>query len=257
MKYSEEDFQAAKRDILDFLYGGVSSATRPKAALVCAQPGAGKTELVSHLFPHTAFINGDEYRRYFPHYRELFAKHGEMMAEETKEFSGRMTEELIDELSLRHVNLVIEGTLRTTEVPERTRQLLESRGYGVELDIFVVHPFISYLRTLKRYAEMEDAGTVPRKTPKEHHDYVAFHLIQNVDTLYQRKSFPNIRLFKEAGNDIREFYSLVEMGSINPADLIRVEFARKFTLEEIRQLETDYGRYAGKEWSRIKEKLLL
>ncbi len=255
MKYSEEDFQAAKRDILDFLYGNVSPAPRPEAALVCAQPGAGKTELVSHLFPHTAFINGDEYRRYFPNYRELFAKHGETMAEETKEFSGRMTEELIDELSARHVNLVIEGTLRTTEVPERTRQLLESRGYSVELDIFVVHPLISYLRTLKRYAEMEDAGTVPRKTPKEHHDYVALHLIQNVDTLYRRKSFSNIRLFKEEGNDIREFYSFIEMSSINPADLIRVEFARKFMQREICQLEADYGRYAGKEWNEIKADL--
>ncbi len=143
MKYEEEEFQAAKRDILDFLYGNVSAASNPKAALVCAQPGAGKTELVSHLFPHTAFINGDEYRRYFPNYRELFVKHGETMAEETREFSGRMTEELHDALSARHANLVIEGTLRTIEVPERTRQLLESRGYGVELDIFVVHPLIS------------------------------------------------------------------------------------------------------------------
>ncbi len=255
MKYEEEEFQAAKRDILDFLYGNVSAASNPKAALVCAQPGAGKTELVSHLFPHTAFINGDEYRRYFPNYRELFIKHGETMAEETREFSGRMTEELIDALSARHANLVIEGTLRTIEVPERTRQLLESRGYGVELDIFVVHPLISYLRTLKRYAEMEDAGTVPRKTPKEHHDYVAFHLVQNVDTLYRRKSFSDIRLFKEEGNDIREFYSFAEMSDINPADLIRVEFSRKFTQKEIQRLEMDYGQYAGKEWRELKANL--
>ena len=255
MKYSEKDFQAARRDILDFLYGDVSGTQHPKAALVCAQPGAGKTELVSHLFPHTAFINGDEYRRYFPNYRELFAVHGAMMVEETKEFSGRMTEALIDELSIRQANLVIEGTLRTVEVPERTRQLLESRGYRVELDIFVVHPFISYLRTLKRYAEMEDAGTVPRKTPKEHHDYVASHLMQNVDILYRRKSFSNIRLFKEGDNDIREFYSYMEMKSINPADLIRVEFSRKFTPNEIRQLESDYGRYAGEEWKKLKESI--
>lgn len=42
-----------------------------------------------------------------------------------------MTEALIDSLSRIEYNLVIEGTLRTAEVPLKTAELLRQRSYGV------------------------------------------------------------------------------------------------------------------------------
>ena len=44
-----------------------------------------------------------------------------------------MVEYLVDELSKKGYHLLIEGTLRTTEVPRKTAQLLTTKGYQVSL----------------------------------------------------------------------------------------------------------------------------
>ena len=64
----------------------------------------------------------------------------------------------------------IEDTLRTTKVPIETKSKLQQRGYSATLAAILVRPEVSYLGTLKRYQMMKDLGTIPRQTPKEHHD---------------------------------------------------------------------------------------
>lgn len=53
---------------------------RPRAILLAGQPGAGKTRLssmaVSLMDGNAAFINADDYRRYHPNYRRLYAEYG-------------------------------------------------------------------------------------------------------------------------------------------------------------------------------------
>ena len=56
-----------------------------------------------------------------------------------------MVEELVDQLSRLKYNLVVEGTLRTADVPLGTARLLRERGYGVSLALMAVKPEISLL----------------------------------------------------------------------------------------------------------------
>lgn len=49
---------------------------------------------------------------------------------------------------------MIEGTLRTTQVPRKTAQLLASKGYQVSLAIIGTKPELSYLSTMIRYEEL-------------------------------------------------------------------------------------------------------
>ena len=65
-----------------------------------------------------------------------------------------MVEQLVDELSKQGYHLLIEGTLRTTEVPRKTARLLKSRGYQVSLALIATKPELSYLSTLIRYEEV-------------------------------------------------------------------------------------------------------
>ena len=62
-----------------------------------------------------------------------------------------MVEYLVDELSKQGYHLLIEGTLRTTEVPRKTAQLLITKGYQVSLALIATKPELSYLSTLIRY----------------------------------------------------------------------------------------------------------
>ena len=60
-----------------------------------------------------------------------------------------MVETLVDSvLSQLGFHLLIEGTLRTTDVPRQTAQLLKSRGYQVSLALIATKPELSYLSTL-------------------------------------------------------------------------------------------------------------
>ena len=108
-----------------------------------------------------------------------------------------MVEALVDALSQLGYHLLIEGTLRTTDVPRQTAQLLRSRGYQVSLALIATKPELSYLSTLIRYEELyaKDPNQA-RATPKEHHDYIVHHLVDNVRALENEKCFEQIQIYQ-------------------------------------------------------------
>ena len=160
---------------------------RPTATLLAGQPGAGKTVLSAMLNKgmrdDVYFINADEYRRYHPNYRRLFEMHGSDHVQLTARFSGEVTERLIQEASERKINLIIEGTGRTTEVPHNTAELLVQKGYRVELAVIATRPEQSLCSTLLRFYEMNEGGTIPRATAASAHDHVVAVLPDNLDIL--------------------------------------------------------------------------
>ena len=168
--YSVQELDEQKAKIKRELLSGISPSTRPHAYLLAGQPGAGKSTMAK-IFTckhqgNIAFISGDDYRKDHPRYVELQRIYGDDAVLHTQKFAGKMTEALIDDLSASGYHLIIEGTLRTTEVPLRTRDLLRSRGYDVSLNLILVRPEESYLGTLKRYHLMKEMGLTPRMTPK-------------------------------------------------------------------------------------------
>lgn len=174
----------------------------PSAVLVGGQSGAGKTTL--HAMARRRFrknvivINGDEYRAYHPRYRELDEKFGPDAVAYTARWAGEMTEALIDEFSRLSYNLIIEGTLRTHEVPVRTAELLRSRGYAVSLALMAVKPEISLISCQIRYESMRIAGTVPRATDPAHHDKIVQEIVENLGVLENSGLFDEVRLFSRA-----------------------------------------------------------
>lgn len=115
----------------------------------------------------------------------------------TKGFAGKMVEHLVDELSKQGYHLLIEGTLRTTEVPRKTARLLKSRGYQVSLALIATKPELSYLSTLIRYEEVYAVNlSQARATPKEHHDGIVEHLVDNLRELETDKLFEQIQIYQ-------------------------------------------------------------
>ena len=121
------------------------------AYLLAGQPGAGKTVLSSYIAGlfngNIILINGDEYRRYHPNYRNLYDAYGAEFVKTTSLFSSSVTEMCIDELSERRYNLIIEGTDRTYDVPKKTSKQLAPKGYSVEIAVIAVRPEVSLLST--------------------------------------------------------------------------------------------------------------
>ena len=195
--YSREGFEKAKERILHFEYSNIKAQINPYAAVLGGQPGTGKTTIHTILKQkyNIGIINGDEYRKYHPHFMELQAKYGDESVKYTQKFAGEMTEALINELSSKKYNVVIEGTLRTADIPLKTCDLLKSKGYEVDLIVMAVKPDISYQSTIKRYEDLIKNGDIARATPKEHHDGVVQAIPQNLSDIYKSNKFSNIIIY--------------------------------------------------------------
>lgn len=115
----------------------------------------------------------------------------------TKGFAGKMVEYLVDELSTQGYHLLIEGTLRTTQAPRQTAQLLVSKGYQVSLAVISTKPELSYLSTLVRYEELYAIDpNQARATPKEHNDGIVENLVDNLRELESEQLFDSIQIYQ-------------------------------------------------------------
>ncbi len=197
--FSQDDVLAVVCDEANTAAQQCHQASYPMAHLLAGQPGAGKTVLSSMLIDkhkgNAFLINGDKYRRFHPHYRELYAAYGTESVSMTSAFSGAVTEALIDELSHRHFHLIIEGTGRTVDVPRRTARLLASKGYGVRMAVIAARPELSLASTLLRFYNMSESGLLPRATAIEAHDQIVRDLPDNLNAINELPTISKIEIW--------------------------------------------------------------
>lgn len=200
-EFSQVDFDLALRRTIRSLTRGKVASSQPQAILLGGQSGAGKTTI--HRIKQKEFqgniiiIDGDSYRSLHPNYLTLQEKYGKDSVDHTKGFAGQMVEKLVDGLSRQGYHLLIEGTLRTTEVPRKTAQLLTGRGYQVSLALIATKPELSYLSTLIRYEELYVIDpSQARATPKAHHDGIVANLVENLRVLEEIQIFDQIQIYQ-------------------------------------------------------------
>ena len=199
--YTDSAFKHALARNVRSLTRGKKSSKQPIAILLGGQSGAGKTTI--HRIKQKEFqgniviIDGDSFRSQHPHYLELQQEYGKDSVEYTKDFASKMVESLVRELSHLGYNLLIEGTLRTVDVPKKTVQLLKNKGYEVQLALIATKPELSYLSTLIRYEELYAINpNQARATPKEHHDLIVNNLVENTHQLEQLGIFEQIQIYQ-------------------------------------------------------------
>ena len=200
------------------------------------QPGAGKSGLENmiNIKDEYVSISGDDYRKFHPLYDQLNRIYGKEASKYTQQWAGEMVEHLVKEAKREKWNIILEGTLRTSELPIKEAKGFKENGYSVELYVVVVKPEKSYLGTLQRYEEMIAKGRVPRMTPKEHHDLVVSSIGNNLETIYNSKTFDNIKLFDRENNLL---YNYKESPNVNPKDILNKEFNRVWKKEEIEKFK--------------------
>lgn len=210
-EFSEAEFQKALKRNIRALTRGKTVSLHPQAVLLCGQNGAGKTTI--HRIKQKEFqgniiiIDGDSFRSQHPNYLALQEEYGKDSVDYTKDFAGKMVEHPIDELSKQSYHLLIEGTLRTTEVPRRTAQLLTTRGYQVSLALIATKPELSYLSILTRYEELYAIDpSQARATPRAYHDGIVEHLVDNLRELEKDKHFRQIQIYQRNQSCVYDSY---------------------------------------------------
>lgn len=235
-QYTEDDFLKAKEKLLFelTLKPGLSTHKNPKAYLLGGQPGSGKSAIsVIYDTKHQGdliIINVDDYRSLHPNFKEINSMYGPEAAFHTNEFAKRLKYEVIEELSNRKYNLLIEGTLRTTTGPLKLNKLLKTKGYTTELSVIATKPEISYLGVKLRYEGMLALGKEPRDTPKAFHDSIVENICDNLKEIYETKEMNTITIYNR---DKLCLYDFNTTPHVEPSKILKNEFNRPFTKEEI------------------------
>lgn len=206
-EYTENEFSKILLRNIRVLTRGKIKRNKPVAILLGGQSGAGKTTI--HRIKQKEYqgniiiIDGDSFRSQHPFYPQIQKLYGKKSVEYTKKFSGEMVEHLIKELSDKGYNLLIEGTLRTVEIPEKTAKHLSDKGYEVQLAIMATKPELSYISTQIRYEELFSVNpTQARATSKNYHDMIVSSLINNVKDLEKTLLFQKIQVYERTKNCI-------------------------------------------------------
>ncbi|OFQ59859.1 zeta-toxin [Fusobacterium sp. HMSC065F01] len=234
--YTDEELEIKFKEILEYYKSIYSPTENPKVVLLGGQPGAGKSGLENmvNVKKNYVSISGDDYREYHPRFKEINLEYGREASKYTQQWAAEITEKLIKELRKEKYNLIIEGTLRTAELPLKEANAFKKAGYKVELNVVVVKSEKSRLGTLERYEAMLKQGKVPRMTPKEHHNLVVNNIGNNLEIIYNSKAFDNIKLFDRENNLL---YNYKESPNVNPKDILNKEFNRVWKKEEIEKFK--------------------
>ena len=202
-QFGKAEFERQLQRIQKGLAEGATTHAHPKAFLLGGQSGAGKTRLQRIIMEKCGYdfivINGDEYRSAHPRFAQIQERYGIDSPAHTAKWAGQMVEALVDAFSAQGYNLIIEGTLRTAEVPLATAGLLRDRGYAVSLAIMAVKPEISLVSCQIRYEHMRIAGTTPRAVDPAHHACIVEEIADNLAVLEQSGAFDQIALYNRAG----------------------------------------------------------
>lgn len=202
--YSDDEFRTELQTITSMLLVDplCVPVEHPEAFLLGGQSGAGKTTLHRllqvRLSDNAIVVNGDEYRSRHPRFEQISVQYGVDAPARTAAWAGCMVEAVVDALSVMGYNLVIEGTLRTSEVPLKTAQLLHGRGYRVSLALMAVKPEISLVSCQLRYEQMRLAGTEPRAVDSAYHLAIVEGIVGNLATLEESGMFDSVSLYSRS-----------------------------------------------------------
>lgn len=188
-------FEEKKEEYLRELFAD----KHPLGILLGGQGAVGKGRLnlwAEQLYHENVFlaINGDNYRIWHPNFKEL-RKDIWNYSKETQIFSNVFTERLIEESVNNRFSFVVEGTMRSPEVPLQTAAKLRSHGYGTAAFVIAACKEFSLLNAFVRYHKEVQTKGFGRMIDIDSHNRAVEGLPKSVDRLYMEKSVDRICLF--------------------------------------------------------------
>lgn len=183
----------------EWLLKDLFSDRKPCGILLGGQGAVGKGRLnlwAEILYSEKQFfaINGDNYRFWHPNFKQL-QKDIWNYSKETQIFSNVFTERLIEESINNSFSLVVEGTMRSAEVPLQTAAMLRSHGYETAAFVIAACKEFSLLNAFVRYYKEVQSKGFGRMIDIDSHNKAAEGLPKSVDRLYMEKSVDRICLF--------------------------------------------------------------
>ncbi|RQO30409.1 hypothetical protein DBR32_12635 [Taibaiella sp. KBW10] len=226
-RLSDKDFSTIFEIIVEHVAKGYIASQTPKAVILGAQPGAGKSELQKNaealLRDNAVVCNADNLRDYHPLSTEIKKKYPLAYPELTTAYAQQWNDQLCRYCRENRLNYILETTFSSGERLNETIREMKDNGFEVDIMLLAVSPKLSLLGTYIRYEENLQEQGLGRKVSKDAHD-VRFEAIPTTIAAISRKRlFDNISIY--ARSIILEYTSLVEGVTLvahNPVDIMEV-----------------------------------
>ena len=204
------------RLILDI--GGAVPVDTPSLVILGGQPGSGKSsaiEMIEARFEGNIFaLNGDDFKELYPDYAELVKANKEQASHVVQDYSNYVVNHLKQEYSDLRYNLIIEGTMRTSEVPISTIEEFKAKGYQAEAYVVASNYYASRTGCLLRM-EMDIADNgYGRSVPIESHDAAYNNIPLTMQKLLDSGQLENITIMSRSGHvlgDLKHGDNVIEI----------------------------------------------
>ena len=208
---------------------GITPSKQKIAVVVGGQPGAGKTNCITHsknaLGHNCVIIDNDAFRNYHPQVHEIKKYYPALFTDCTDQLSFKATPWLIDFMSDQGYNLIIHQTLKSNLIADDAITKLRNKGYVVIVRALAVSDLESKMSMIERsQALIEELGYC-RWVPKKNHDVAYEGLPRTVEYIQNTGKYDMIEILRRGGNPAEPE---VLYRSINP----NVEDWRKATLAD-------------------------
>ncbi len=157
------------------LFTSVEASVRPVAVIFGGQPGSGKSAALDRAADDLAQrggavqIIGDDLRIYHPDNGRLMREDDKLAAFYTGPDSGRWVEKAIAYAKEQRLNIIIEGTMRDSNVVAVTMTGLREAGYEIDARALAVPFRLSEQGIYQRYENQKaDRGEGRMTTPEAH-----------------------------------------------------------------------------------------
>ena len=178
-------------------------------AVIGGQPGAGKSS-ITQLIKNEKFdgniviLNGDDFKTAYPNYKNMLERDPDATSEIVQPYSNYVVNHLKQELMSKHLNVMVEGTMRTHKVPLDTAEEFAKFGYQAEAHIIAVNHYASRIGCIERFEKDTLASGSGRSVKSSSHDEAYNQIPETLKNLVDSKKFNNITIFSRDGEIIAE-----------------------------------------------------
>ena len=218
---SDEEYNNAYTTIKEKITKNKVPVASPIAITLGGQPGSGKSTLYpiaqKRFSNNIVEIDCDNFRVYHPYAKQIHYIFGEEDSLKTNPFVFNLVDKLIEELSEKKYNLIIESSLNSPNSALDNGKNLNPKGYKVELQVMATPKQISWQGTIDRYNEQIKNGKIPRAIKREYHDMVIQNICESLQTVKNSGLMSNILIYNR--NKIC-IYDMSKNGDIEPSELL-------------------------------------
>jgi hypothetical protein len=202
----EKIFERRKKHLIE----KCRPSSEPLAILLGGQPASGKSKLTAvaereHMNENFLKVNGDEYRIYHPEHDSLI-RDTMAYSDRTQPFSNIFTEKLIEEAIRNRFSIIVEGTMRSPDIPLKTAYMFKAAGFRVEAYIIAAPALFTEAGIYFRYCQELQTQGYGRLSDINSHNRAVTGLLKSVNTLYRNRAVEKISIHTHlAGEKVRDF----------------------------------------------------